>query len=249
MAKKFHARYNKRKKSITRFFIPMLKALVFFAILGLIIWGILNSNPAQFLKTTVHWNIDKTLPIPKIVLKNKIQVFIKDKYQLDLQQIKQALETQAWVQNVHIKRLFWNSIKITIKAHNIAMRWQNADCKNKNCYGYISTKGVLFMPKKLVPSDAVLAISKSDKDTISKLYDDYYHYQKLSKPMLIKSFSKTNIDKLTFTSGVKVILGYQKQHKRLENFIKAYKKLRKKTKKAQNATFDMRYPKGFSVRY
>jgi cell division protein FtsQ len=45
-----------------------------------------------------------------------------------------------------------------------------------------------------------------------------------------------------------VILGYQQQEQRLERFIKAYSKL-KPSKKINQITFDMRYPKGFTLSY
>jgi len=66
---------------------------------------------------------------------------------------------------------------------------------------------------------------------------------------VIKSFSKTNIDQLTLEPNVKVILGYQKQDERLGRFIKAYNKLKKSNSKVKQATFDMRYPKGFALSY
>ncbi len=231
---------------------PTLKVLALFAILGLIVWGVLKSNPTEFLKVDIHWDIDQQLPIPQAQLENQIKPLITDKYQLDLQDIKYALELEPWVQSAHIKRLFWNAINIKITSHNVAMRWENIDCDNANpntCKGYISTGGVLFMPQKFITSDVVLAVSKQDKTLAEKMHQDYQTYQKLSKSMTIKSFFRTNIDQLEFASGVKVILGYQKQNERLSRFVKTYQKLKKKTSKVKRATFDMRYPKGFTLSY
>jgi cell division protein FtsQ len=69
--------------------------------------------------------------------------------------------------------------------------------------------------------------------------------------MLIKSFSKTHIEQLTFEPDIKVILGYQQQQQRLVRFLKAYKELKKKIsrKKLNKSTFDMRYPKGFTLKH
>ena len=131
------------------------------------------------------------------------------------------------------------------------MRWENINCitKNKtNCVGYISTTGELFIPKTMIPSDAVLARSEENQTKIIKLYTDYQDYQILSGDMVITAFSRTNIDQLTFNPNIKVILGYQQQEQRLERFIKAYAKI-KPSKKVKQVTFDMRYPKGFSLSY
>ena len=245
-------KHNKRKQPIIRLFVPIIKILAVFTVLGLITWAVLKSNLTEFLKVDIYWNIEQTLPLTQNALMDKIKPLIEDKYQLDLVQIKQSLESEPWINNAHIKRLFWNAIQININPHQIAMRWQNTNCKNQqltDCKGYISTEGLLFIPKKLIPSAAVLAISTQDSDTINKLHKNYQHYQMLAKPMLIKSFSKTNIEQLTFKSGVKVILGYQQQSERLRKFIKAYNKLKHKNAKIKSATFDMRYPKGFALSY
>jgi cell division protein FtsQ len=251
MIKKNNPRYNKRKKSIKQFLLPIAKALPFFAMLAFIVWRVLESDPTEFLKAQVSWEIDGSLPIDQAILEDKIQPLIQDKYQLNLHEIKQVLETEPWVDTAHVERLFWNSIQIDIEPQDIAMRWENINCSSKNktnCVGYISTTGELFIPKTMIPSNAVLARSEANQAKIIKLYTDYQDYQILSGDMVITTFSRTNIDQLTFNPNIKVILGYQQQEQRLERFIKAYAKI-KPSKKVRQVTFDMRYPKGFSLSY
>ena len=246
---------NKRQKTPTQLLVPFVKAAPFFIILGLMIWGVLSTNPAELLKADVRWDIAKTPPIDQRILKEKIQPLIQDKYQLDLHEIKLALESEPWVNKADVERLFWNSIQIKIEFQQIAMRWEHSHCKSKekiNCVGYISTQGLLFMPNKITPSDAILARSKPDKNTITQLYTDFEYYRSSVDPMVIKTFSKTNIDQLTLEPNVTVILGYQKQKERLDRFLKAYSdwlELKKKNKKVKRVTFDMRYPKGFALSY
>ena len=246
---------NKRQKTPTQLLVPFVKAAPFFIILGLMIWGVLSTNPAELLKADVRWDIAKTPPIDQRILKEKIQPLIQDKYQLDLHEIKLALESEPWVNKADIERLFWNSIQIKIEFQQIAMRWEHSHCKSKekiNCVGYISTQGALFMPKKIIPSDAILARSKPDTNIITQLYTDFEYYRSSVDPMVIKTFSKTNIDQLTLEPNVTVILGYQKQKERLDRFLKAYSdwlELKKKNKKVKRVTFDMRYPKGFALSY
>jgi cell division protein FtsQ len=243
---------NKRQKTPTQLLVPFVKAAPFFIILGLMIWGVLSTNPAELLKADVRWDIAKTPPIDQRILKEKIQPLIQDKYQLDLHEIKLALESEPWVNKADVERLFWNSIQIKIEFQQIAMRWEHSHCKSKekiNCVGYISTQGLLFMPNKITPSDAILARSKPDKNTITQLYTDFEYYRSSVDPMVIKTFSKTNIDQLTLEPNVTVILGYQKQKERLDRFLQAYSELKKKNRKVKQAAFDMRYPKGFALSY
>ncbi|MBE8190156.1 MAG: hypothetical protein HAW58_04750, partial [Candidatus Thioglobus sp.] len=56
---KYHPRQNQRKRLIGRFFMPMLKILALILMLGLIIFGLLKSNQADFLKVDIRWEIDK----------------------------------------------------------------------------------------------------------------------------------------------------------------------------------------------
>ena len=243
---------NKRQKTPAQLLALLVKAAPFFIILGLIIWGVLSANPAELLKAGVRWDIAKTPPIDLHILKEKIQPLVQDKYQLDLHEIKLALEAEPWVNKADVERLFWNSIQIKIEFQQIAMRWEHSQCKSKekiNCIGYISSQGALFIPKKITPSDVILAHSKPDKNTITQLYADFQYYRSSVDPMVIKTFSKTNIDQLTLEPNVTVILGYQKQKERLDRFLRAYSELKKKTKKVKRATFDMRYPKGFALSY
>lgn len=251
MIRKRSTRHNKRKKSLGQLLLPITKALPFFAMLAFIVWRILESEPTEFLEAKINWEIDPSLPIEQAILADKIQPLIQDKYQLDLHEIKKTLEDEPWVGAAHVERLFWNSIQVNIESQDIAMRWENTHCDTKrktDCVGYISTTGELFTPKTIIPSDAVLARSEANQVKIIKLYTDYQDYQTLSGDMAITSFSRTNIDQLTFKPNVKVILGYRQQRQRLERFIKAYAKL-KPSKRAEQVTFDMRYPKGFALSY
>lgn len=255
MAKKLNARYNTRKKPLMRFVKPSLIILIVSMGLGFIAWYV-SLQFIVFLKADISWDIDPQLPISQSVLSQKIQPLISDSYWLDLQKITQILQQQPWIGRVDIERILRNSIKISLESKRVAMRWENVDCQTQtktkitknNCTGYISTTGTLFIPQQSILKNATLAIAKNDAKIIKKLYQDYQHYQKLSKSMIIRSFSQTHIQKLIFEPNIKVILGAKKQSARLIRFLKAYRKLRKKTK-IKNATFDMRYPKGFSVRY
>jgi len=251
MIKNRNTRYNKRKKSLGQLLLPMSNALLFFAMLAFITWRILESEPTEFLKPQVSWDIGGSLSIDQAILAQKIQPLIQDKYQLDLHEIKQVLEAEPLVSTAQVERLFWNSIQINIQSEDIAMRWENTNCNTKkqtNCRGYISTNGTLFIPKKTIASTAVLAHSEANQAKVDKLYTDYQNYKILSGEMIITSFSRTNIDELTFKPNIRVILGYQQQQQRLKHFIKAYSKLKPSTK-VEQVTFDMRYPKGFAMSY
>lgn len=249
-------RNNNRKKISTKLIKLLVKITLLLITLNLGTWGVKKIVTTGEFKAEIKWQIDDKLPLTRTMLEQLIKPLIKNKYQLNTNKIKQVLEDQPWISTVSITvdALFFNRIKISINSQKISMRWENIDCKKNNkpnCMGYISNNGELFIPKKITDSDAVLARTKIDQKTITQLYQNYQTYQKITGKMLIKSFSKTYIEKLTFEPNIKVILGYQQQQQRLIRFLKIYKELKKKIsrKKLNHATFDMRYPKGFTLKY
>lgn len=253
MIKKRYKRYNTRKKTIAQHLTLVVKIFAALVLLSLITWGVPKIKNIDTLKTKIEWQVDNNLPINQSILKTIVQPLIKDKVQLDLIKIKQVLENEPWVVKAYVKRLFFNAIQINVESQQIAMRWENTECKTEHtpsCSGYISNNGTLFTPQKRVKSDAALARSKADQGIVTQLYQDYQNYQKAVGKMNIKSLSKTHIDQLIFTPNIKVILGCQQKQQRLARFLKVYAKLRKTTSKAKlnRATFDMRYPKGFVLK-
>ncbi|SEH84550.1 protein containingPolypeptide-transport-associated, FtsQ-type domain [Bathymodiolus azoricus thioautotrophic gill symbiont] len=87
---------------------------------------------SPFLKAKIHWEIDSQLPIAPIVLKKSIHSLTDNKYQFDTDKIKQILEFQPWVAKAHItEQWLSNDIQIKIKSQQIAMRWENNDCKKR----------------------------------------------------------------------------------------------------------------------
>ncbi len=255
MVKKRKSRLNKRTKTLKAKIKPFAISFAVFSIVCLIIWNVLKIMEGSFLKAEIKWEIDDKLPIAQIVLEKNIHSLIYNKYQFDKNKIKEMLEFQPWVAKAHVTDK-WpsNDIKIKIESQQIAMRWENIACKNNkepNCMGYISNNGELFVPQKIIASKTPLARSKAGQEIIMQFYKDYQSYQEEAGEMLIKSFSRTHIDKLTFKPDIKVVLGYQQKHKRLQRFLKSYKKLKTKIKKTklQYSNFDMRYPKGFAIKY
>ena len=109
----------------------------------------------------------------------------------------------------------------------------------------------MFYHQQEESSDAIELHSTYDLTKNDSLLNEYQAYQQILTKMKIKKFVKSNIDSLSIKPNITVILGYNQQQQRLENFIKIYAKLRKKVplKKLNKATYDMRYSKGFTLKY
>jgi cell division protein FtsQ len=253
---------NKRKLSaiqhIKRWFMPVFLP----SLLALISWNIYHYNPGELLKVDANWTIDNAKLVTQETLEKQIEPLVDELYQLDLHEIKSELERHPWVLSAQVKRLFWDAISIKITTHKVATLWENLDCHNNqqdnNCQGYVTTQGRLITPKNLFyhqqsnnTPHLITLKSSYNLEKSEPLLNDYYSYQKILNDMKLNTFVRSNIDSLRIAPNITVVLGYSKQTQRLQKFIKIYEKLRKKIplKRLKKSTYDMRYPKGFTLKY
>ena len=219
-------------KSIARKLIYLFLALSFVLVLYAI-------DRSKLLDPNISWEIDGKLITKSNRYDDVIEPLINNKYLLSLSHIKSKLKDSPWVDDVETQRIFWNRIKVSIREHDIAMRWGSE--------GYISSKGILFKPNLTINSDTPIGLFSefNAKDS----YFDFIKYQSILEPVKITIFKRTSIDELTLENNIKVILGHQKQNERLELFVKSFDKLKKYEKIKTRGIFDMRYPNGFALSY
>jgi cell division septal protein FtsQ len=240
MAKQRVNRLDKQKKPIKVVVqqlgrkLPFLLLIVAIAAIGY------NLHRSHLFDPKINWTIDEKLNRSDAHYEQLIAPLLGNKYLINLAELKDSIEAEAWVSNAQIKRLFWNKIDIKLSAHIIAMRWQDN--------GYISTKGVLFRPETLEISQTPLAVV--DEDKVLKFYKDYQLYQTIVEPLVITKFERNQIDRLSIEPNVGIILGHQNQEQRLKDFVNAYSNLKQTSRKIRKrGIFDMRYAKGFSLSY
>lgn len=240
MAKQRVNRLDKQKKPIKVVVqqlgrkLPFLLLIVAIAAIGY------NLHRSHLFDPKINWTIDEKLNRSDAHYEQLIAPLLSNKYLINLAELKDSIEAEAWVSNAQIKRLFWNKIDIKLSAHIIAMRWQDN--------GYISTKGVLFRPETLEISQTPLAVV--DEDKVLKFYKDYQLYQTIVEPLVITKFERNQIDRLSIEPNVGIILGHQNQEQRLKDFVNAYSNLKQTSRKIRKrGIFDMRYAKGFALSY
>jgi len=240
MAKQRFNRLNRPKKPLREVIKKWSKKLPFLLlILAIAAFGY-SLDRSHLFDPVIGLTIDGKPNRGDTHYKQLIAPLLDNKYLIDLAELKTSLEVEPWIADAHVKRIFWNRIDINISTHVIAMRWHDK--------GYISNKGIVFKPKKLLTSQAPLAIVEVDK--ARDFFQDFQEYQAILTPLVITKFERNQIDQLTIKPNVGIILGNQNQNHRLKNFVRAYNKLERKSRKIRKrGIFDMRYPKGFALSY
>jgi len=232
--------YVKKQKKPFKYFLNKILKLVFYLLLTLsIAFLIYLVEKSTLLKPNISWEIKGELQAQAYEYDELIKPLLKNKYLLNLSQIKNKLEKHPWISNVEVERIFWNRIRIALEKHDIAMRFGTE--------GYISSLGILFKPNLTINSGKPIGIVSESE--VKQFYFDFTMYQSILEPVKISLFERTSIDELTLDNNIKVILGYQKQNERLELFIKSFDKLKKYEKIRTRGIFDMRYPNGFALSY
>jgi cell division protein FtsQ len=258
---KKRSKRNQRRLSATQQIQRWIKPIALLILISVIIWGVYQYNPSKLLNVKTNWIIDNPNLVTQKTLEQTIKPLVNKLHTLDLNAIKHKLEQHPWVLKAQVKRLFLGVIGINITTHQVASFWQNINCKQNrpnNCKGYISKQGQLITPKNLFyhqknNNDKQLIKLKSTYNLAKSnlLLSDYQAYQQILNKMKISTFVRSNIDTLTIKPNITVVLGYSQQQQRLQRFIKIYAQLRKKIplRKLNKATYDMRYPKGFALKY
>ncbi|MDB2590286.1 cell division protein FtsQ/DivIB [Candidatus Thioglobus sp.] len=253
---------NQHRRSLFQYLKLLLWPLIFTLVVSIIVWTNYHYNSSEILKISVNWEIDRDYLVNKETFEKQIESLTNKPYQLDLHGIKDALERHPWVQEANVKRLFWDTIQIGIITHPIAAYWENLACnkplEKENCQGYITTQGSLIKPENLyyqrndqALENLVVLKSGHQPEQYGSLLEDYRTYQLILSDLKILTLTRSNIDQLTLKPNITVVLGYNKQQQRLKDFVKIYHKLRQKIplRKLNKATYDMRYPKGFTLKY
>jgi len=239
MARERKNQAKKQKTPLTSVLRNLARKLAYLLLTLSLIFVIYLIDRSKLLDPKIAWEINGELVSDAQRYEDLIKPLIKNKYLLNLNQIKDKLRESAWVSDAQAQRIFWNQIKVSIQEHDIAMRW--------NSEGYISSKGVLFKPNLTIISDTPLGIFS--ETNVTESYFDFTQYQAILEPVKISIFQRTSIDELTLENNIKVILGHQKQKERLKIFVKSFEKLKKYKKIRTRGIFDMRYPNGFALSY
>lgn len=184
----------------------------------------------------------------RFVAKETLQSLISEKLDgsfvdLDLGAIKHAIESDPWVANVTIERIWPDSLKLAVKEHTPIARW--------NDDGFIASDGELIK----VGSNGQLGhlpLLAGDQFSSRDLTKNYLAFSEILKSSALK-IRDLKVDSqlswsIAFEEGFLLVLGRDNIQERLESFSYVYAAYLKE-KKVKLERIDMRYERGLAVKW
>jgi len=203
----------------------------------------------------VQINFDSLLPIKKIraqgefdkVTEQMILDAVKDDVnggylKINVHNLQTKIEKLAWVKRASVRRVWPDSIVVTIEEQKAYAIWKNK--------GLLNNLGEQFEPK--VIGDMHLPILNGPDNLNIKVMNKYKIFESILNKIDL-SISVFNLDDrravtMQLSNNIKVSLGRSEYQKRLKRFITAYKL--SLNKYANNIEYiDMRYTNGFSIKW
>lgn len=218
---------------------PALGVALLLAGAGIMIWGLLLSLDRPISKVEVGGQFQRVAPvqIEEVVAPFRGAGFLS----VDLDALRAALESIAWVDRARVERRWPNGIGVLITEHVPAARWGED--------GLMNTRGELFLRgARHVPPELPQLIGPPGTEAqVAKLYLETY-------PRLLEvgmRLTRVELDargawQLELENGVQVRLGRQDVDARLERFIAVASPLIA-VRGSEVDYVDLRYSNGFSV--
>ncbi|MFK8080859.1 MAG: cell division protein FtsQ/DivIB [Granulosicoccus sp.] len=172
-------------------------------------------------------------------------------YGLDIDRLRQSLESEEWIASARISRVWPSRITIEVEEHEPAARWNDDHL--------ISKRLVLFKPHQLDRQSVAFAQWREVFRPLPQvlgaqgrhvaLLDAYRAYdQQVSRfnlNLILLDEDDRLSQTLTLSNGTTVKLGLDERELRMSRFLDVYERLAAKAEEG-SLSFDMRYSNGFA---
>lgn len=222
----------------------ILQAVLTALLVCLLYWGyLIIQNPRTFpikdVKVTAAGSHVPLAQIQETIKANLDGGF----FTVSTRHISEAIQKNAWVENVEISRIWPNTLSVTVLEKQAKLKWNDADL--------ISDQGKLFTP----PADSIpknLPALQGPEDSFQTVYDKYQLYQSMLQNVGLSLTLLSENARLSWqmqlNNGITVFLGSDNLDRRFAEFVALYPRLiGEKANKVQYV--DMRYPNGVAIKW
>ncbi len=163
-------------------------------------------------------------------------------FSIDVDAIKQRVETMPWVKRASVQRVWPDTLIIEVVEHKAVAYWGGK--------GLVSELGGIFYPdKQTYPKGLPTFIAAEGlvENCLRYFNDASEMFAAIGLKVLKVKFSPRRALMLTLNNGVQLNLGRQNKLYRLQRFAQVYSTLRGRMSLIER--IDMRYTNGFSVKW
>lgn len=162
-------------------------------------------------------------------------------FRMDMQKIKQVVETIPWIDKASIRRVWPDTLAIEITEQTVLAQWANG--------GLVNMRGEIFSPEK--SSYPVGLPIFSGQTGMEQKLTDYFKSSQQIFTGLDLVVTEIHMDarravSLRLSNGIDVILGREQIEARMQRFARIYKKVLAE-RVNEIARVDLRYSNGLAV--
>jgi cell division protein FtsQ len=160
---------------------------------------------------------------------------------VDVQAISDAGKALPWIAKVEAKRSWPDTVLLTVYEHAVMARW--GETQVINVAGEVFTPLEVAFPDDLVMLDGAEEIRTLISEEVGGLIKSF---AEVGLTLQRLEMNKRRASKITFSNGIKLIVGQADNTRRIKRFKRAYSKLLQQYA-AEIVVVDMRYSNGMVV--
>lgn len=222
-------------------FVRLRRVLLIIAVGGLLAMGLMKLNDPGFLPVKKVRVQGAFINLTTDMVLSKAGTIQGGYFNIDVNSVKQNIESLAWVDQAYVRRVWPDTLLITVTEQQALAAWQHR--------ALLNIRGELFYPEQAgFPTD--LPQLNGPAGTHGQLLE---HYQTMV-PMLAETglnLQEMDMDArrsltLHFANGLTLLLGREEYYTRLKRFLRVYTKVLH-AQMSDLQRVDMRYTNGFTV--
>lgn len=199
----------------------------------------INSFPFRHVKIVTDQHHVPIHQIETIIIKNLKGGF----FSLKESELKNSLTTLPWVDAVSIRRVWPDTLVVSLSEQKALARWNNEAVFNRN--------GIVFTPPiKTIPNNLPSLIGPADSQ--EEVFNQFIILQKQLSTLHLGISNLTLNDRhswlMVLSNGIKVIIGDTDVDNRITKFLEFYPQLIK-NKSSEIKYVDLRYSNGMAVKW
>ncbi|CAK0779501.1 Cell division protein FtsQ [Gammaproteobacteria bacterium] len=239
----FRRRQNRRRglKVILLWWIPLELALV-----ALVTWGLdtgvrMLADPMTLPVTEVRVVGELRHLDPSILEQATIPVATGGFLRVDIREVRQAAVALPWVEEAHVRRLWPDTLRITVIEQVPAARWVAG--------GLVNGRGEIFTPDPSTYPEGLPSLEGpegSATDMLGHLRRLNHVFESLKLTVTALQVDQRRAWTITLSNGIQLLLGKKDLDNRLARFMRVYPSALA-SQAERIGRIDLRYSNGFAV--